>query len=65
MKTKEQTDKEILEGASKDNNEISEVRVRHTDSVHPLDCTCGMCPRVRFNREDEEKVVKELDWNTE
>lgn len=62
MKSKEQTDAEILDGAAKDNNEISEVRVRHTDSVHPLDCSCGMCPKVRFEHRDEDKVKEELDW---
>lgn len=63
MKSKAQTDNEILEGASKDNNEISEVRVRHSESVHPLDCSCELCLRTRFEKEDPNEVLEELDWD--
>lgn len=65
MKTKQQTNTEILEGAAKDNNEISEVRVRHSDSVHPLDCSCELCIRTKFRKENPNEVVEELDWNLE
>lgn len=65
MKSKEQTNEEILNGAAKDNNEISEVRIRHTDSVHPLDCSCEACFRARHNKESFNEVVEELDWNLE
>lgn len=63
MKSKEQTNKEILEGAAKDDNEISEVRVRHTESQHPLDCSCGLCPVTRFKKKQPEEVLEELDWD--
>lgn len=65
MKTKEQTDKEILEGATKDNDELSEIRVRHTDSVHPLDCSCALCLQLRFkpfSSKKEDEIKEELDW---
>lgn len=68
MKTKEQTDAEILEGASKDNDEISEIRVRHTDSVHPLDCSCDLCLELRnqyFSSKKEDEVKEELEWFNE
>lgn len=63
MKSKEQTNNEILEGASRGNNEISEVRVRHTESVHPIDCSCELHLRTRFNQENPNKVLEELDWD--
>jgi len=63
MKSKQQTDNEILEGASKDNNEISEVRVRHSESQHPLDCSCTLCLETRFNERSPNEVLKELDWD--
>lgn len=62
-KSKAQTDTEILDGAAKDNNEVSEVRVRHSESVHPLDCSCELCLRTRFNKENPDEVVSELDWD--
>lgn len=65
MKSKAQTDNEILNGASKNNNEISEVRVRHSESVHPLDCSCELHLRTRFNKENPKEVLEDLDWNVE
>lgn len=65
MKTKQETNNEILNGAAKDNNEISEVRVRHTDSVHPLDCSCDSCLIARHKNigpEGEDEIKEELDW---
>lgn len=66
MKTKSETDKEILEQASINNNKISEVRVRHTDSVHPLDCSCEPCKTLRFtinaSPEAENEIKENLDW---
>lgn len=65
MKSKAQTDNEILDGASKDNSEISEVRVRHSESQHALDCSCDLCIRTRFNKENPNKVLEDLDWLVE
>jgi hypothetical protein len=63
-KSKSQTDAEMLEGAAKDNNEISEVRVRHTDSVHPHDCSCAACILLRNKGPQNEDIIKsELDWS--
>lgn len=62
-KSKAQTDAEILEGAAKDNNELEQINIRHSESVHPLDCSCELCIRTRFNKESEDKVVEELDWD--
>lgn len=66
MKTKAETDNEILERASKDNNEISEIRVRHSESQHPIDCSCSLCLDLRFKGViDENPKIEELDWNVE
>jgi len=68
MKSKSQTDNEILEGASKDNNEISEVRVRHSESIHPVDCSCTLCLELRFkpfSDKKEKEIVDQLDWSVE
>lgn len=63
MKSKEQTNNEILNGASRGNNAISEVRVRHSESQHPLDCSCELCLRTRFEKENPNEVLEELDWD--
>lgn len=64
-KSKSQMDQEIIESADDSNNSISEVRVRHSDSVHPLDCECLLCKPLRFHEGVDETVIKkELDWPT-
>lgn len=65
MKTKQETNNEILTGAAKNNNEISEVRVRHTESVHALDCSCELCLIARHKNigpSGEDEIKKDLDW---
>lgn len=65
MKSKEQTDQEIFEEATKHDNEISFIPIRHSKSQHPLDCLCDLCKPLRFKGVvDEDPKVEELDWDT-
>lgn len=64
-KSKEETNNEILSTASIDNNDISQIRVRHVESQHPQDCCCQLCSDLKFNpnspiAENSEKT--KLDW---
>lgn len=65
MKSKTQTNSEILEGASESNNEVSLIKVRHVDSQHPKDCSCDLCKPLRFQSNSSPAELKkktELDW---
>lgn len=62
MKTQAETDEEILDSASVGNNIMDEVRVRHTSSVHPIDCHCIVCKPLQHLgaiAENKENVLKE------
>jgi hypothetical protein len=67
MKSKPQTDAEIFSSATQADNDISQINVRNTDSVHPNDCICTLCKNVRKNRSKgisvPERIEKtKLDW---
>ena len=66
MKSQVETDNEILADAASSNNEISEVRVRHTSSVHPKDCACDICKPLRFSgaigEQTENEIKEELEY---
>lgn len=64
-KSKLQTNNEILSSASADNNDTSEIRVRHVNSQHTVDCLCNLCKNLRNTpnspvAEDSEKT--RLNW---
>lgn len=69
MKSKEETDQKILESVSISNNKLEEIRVRHTDSIHPVSCICIICKPLRFEGailESRENSLKdELDLYNE
>lgn len=66
MKTKSITNKEIIESADDDNSEVSQVRVRHVDSVHPMQCRCTLHRTIKFDKAysqpEENKERERLDW---
>jgi hypothetical protein len=46
--TKSQADTRILSEAKVDDNDVSQINVRHTNSTHPVDCRCTPCKQLRF-----------------
>lgn len=66
MKSQAETDIEILSTVKQQDNELEEIRVRNTSSIHPLECSCPICKPLRFegsigeNKENELK--EELDY---
>lgn len=65
MKTQAETDEEILSSASESNNDISEIHVRHTTSVHPILCNCIICKPLQhlgtIGENTENSLKEELD----
>jgi hypothetical protein len=68
-KTQAQIDAEILYSATwheEDVNKESKVPIRHSQSVHPLDCNCALCSLTRFKGPVDEDPVKDyLGWQTD
>lgn len=66
MKTKEETDKEILESAKETDSKTSQINIRDTNSEHPLDCHCIIHRVVKFDKalssKEEGRRKKELDF---
>jgi hypothetical protein len=64
-KSKSQTNQEILSSASSDDNNISQIRVRHVESQHPVDCLCDLCRNLRFSPNSpiaENSEKDKLNW---
>jgi Pyruvate/2-oxoacid:ferredoxin oxidoreductase delta subunit len=64
-KSKSQTNNEILSSASQDNNNTSQIRVRHVESQHSVDCLCSLCKSLRFSPNSpiaENSEKDKLDW---
>jgi hypothetical protein len=69
MKSQTQTDAEILSSAKVADPEpqpeiLTEIRVRHTRSVHPVQCFCSIHRDldIRKNPNEETERKEELDW---
>jgi hypothetical protein len=64
QETKQQADARVLTEAKVDDNNVSKINVRHTDSTHPLDCSCTPCKQLRYsldsNQESIEKDERDL-----
>jgi hypothetical protein len=57
--TKTQANTRILNEAKVSDNEVSKINIRHTDSCHPIDCSCTPCQDMRFTFEDnKESAIK-------
>jgi len=61
--TKSQADTRILNQAKVDDNEISKINVRHTDSTHPVQCSCETCLRLRFTNNANAEVKDKIEHN--
>lgn len=68
-KSQAQTDAEILAGAKTADVITSEgsstIRVRHTRSVHPVQCRCALHIQTRFHNyssKEEQQKKTDLDW---
>lgn len=47
--SKEQADVRILSEAKVNDNNISQINVRNSTSMHPIDCNCQICTNGRFD----------------
>lgn len=69
MKTQAETDNLILTEVKQQDNELEEVRIRHTNSVHPMDCQCPVCKPLEFagsvNENKENELKEQLDYYDE
>jgi hypothetical protein len=47
--TKSEADIRILNEAKVSDNEVSQINIRNSSSVHPVDCNCQICKNGRFD----------------
>lgn len=58
--TKSEADQRILSEAKAQDNDVSKINIRHTNSTHPVDCNCTPCRQLRFtNNSNMESIEKD------
>jgi hypothetical protein len=53
--TKSEADIRILNQSKVADNDVSKVTIRHTDSVHPIECQCESCKATRYSFNDNKE----------